>query len=362
MELTATSSALARELGLASRIISRKPAIPILSNVLVVAKGNHATMTATDYELAMRSTFEVVVAAEGSRALPAQKLHDLMRTIPEADVRLVDDGTAVSMSAVGFRAKLQTLPAEDFPKIDAPEGVGVSIPAAVLADLIPRVRFACSEDDKRYFLMGAYFEILPGIVRMVATDSHRLAIADAATTLQSGPEPTIIPKKTLDALAAVLDGAEGEVVYTASGNHLFFEVGNRTIVSRRVDGKFPEYNRVVPKTFGSRAVLATAPLVDALKRVSLVAESGVGRKVAFALTNGAVVVSAKNSEGEADERVEAEYSGPDVTFACNGGYVLDAVAAAGTATVALECTDGAKPTCWSAVGVPCRCIVMPVVL
>lgn len=363
MELTTTSGAFARELALANRVVSRKPTIPILGNVLVEAADGRVTVTATDLELAIASVFDAPVARDGRRAMPSQRLFDLLRTLPEVEVRFADDGKAVGMSAAGFRARLQTFDAVDFPVVRSDEGVAtIDVPAQTLAAMIPLVRFATTEDDKRYHLMGAQCEVRPGLVRMIATDGHRLAVAEAPLAGEPiPPEDALIPKKTLDAILAVTDGVEGPVAYGIGENHLFFRVGGRLVVSRRIDGKFPAWERVVPKSFGASVEVPRAPLVDALRRAALVTDAT--RKVAFTLGAGGVAISTRSADvGEADERVEVDYAGPEVSFAVNGGYALDYLDVVGTEKVLLSATDERSAIQLSGVGgdVASKCVIMPV--
>jgi len=366
MDLTTTSGALTRELGLANRIISRKPTIPVLANVLMQADAGLVTFTATDLELALRSTFPATVGRSGVRTVPAQKLHDLLRTLPDAEVRLVGDDKAVGLTAAGFRAKLQTLPAEDFPSVPSDAGVRMtSIPARVLQALIPRVRFAASEDDKRYFMAGAHFEIKADAVRMVATDSHRLALAEIKFDAKGALPPfTLLPKKTLDALMAVLEDVDGDVACGRSEAHLFFATGTRMVISRTIDGQFPAYERILPKDFKVAAVVPRAPLAEALRRATMVADTA-AKKTTFALATGGLTVSARSAEvGDADERVAFDYDGEEFSFSLNGGYVLDFLDAVGTDEVTLQAKGSNPAVMFSAVGgdVDYKYVVMPVIL
>lgn len=365
MDFSMRSIDLTRELALADSVISSKPTVAVLSNVLVEAADGAVTLSATDLELAVRSRCDAPVAASGTRAVPAKKLLELARTLPDADVRLASDGNSVGFTAAGFRARLQSHPTDDFPRLAKAGAASVGLPAAPLRALIERVRFACSEDDKRYFLAGALLEVHERKVRLVATDAHRLAVAEAALPVpRETLPPMILPRKTLDALHKVLDGVEGDVAFSLDEAHLFFAAGARLLISRTIDGQFPSYERILPKSFSTRVEIPRAPFAEALRRATMVADAK-SRKVTLALSaDGLTVAAASADVGDADERVALAYDGPEMTVACNVGYVADFLGAVGTERVLMQLNAPNQAIGFRAVGgdVDYDYLVMPVIL
>lgn len=326
MDITVKGADLARELANTDKVISKKVTIPVLANVLLVADESGVTMSATDLDAAMRCRLSgAAVAQRGTCTVPAQKLADIVRSLPQANVRLEVDGAVVKLTADGFKARLQTLPVADFPTLPTPpDDITARMPRAQLRDMVDRVRFCTDQDDKRFYLAGAFLEVSANAIEMAATDSHRLAVVSTPyVTGAKAAETAIVPRKALDALATVLDADVEGITYTRGENHLFFSVGTRLLVTRIVDGTFPQYKRMLPKQNAApAAAFKRQPLLAALRRAVMV--SPTDRKVLFALEKGALNIAARSAEfGDADERMEIGYDGVDKKVAFNGGYMAD---------------------------------------
>lgn len=364
MDIIVRSGDLVAALAVADRVVSRKPVKSALGGVLVRAEAD-VTFSATDLEIALRGPIEATVQRPGAAVLPVKTLYDLARTLGDAPLRVSVDEAGASVTGGGFRGKLQVHPVDDFPSIPAPDGPSVDLPRAQLRDMIARVRFAVKSDDSRYFLDGAYLELRPGSARLTATDGHRLATAEAPRQPGDGPVPVIVPRKTLDALASALDDPDHDVVtYSQSGNHLFFSVGSRLLVSRIVDGQFPSYERIIPRPTGKPATIERAALAIALKRAGMVADATT-RKVALGFGAGGISVSVASAAiGEANESVDAAYGGDDAVVGVNVDYTLDFLDAASTEQVEAEPRTSRDPIAWRAVDgdVDYRYVLMPVVL
>lgn len=364
MDITIQRDHLVKELALAASVTSKKPTIPIYGSVLLHANGDGLRLSATDTEIGVNGPCEATIAIHGAMAVPVTRLFDLVRSFPDAPVRLVADQKGVGVTSGAFKGRIQTLPADDFTALPAPVGsLQTLLPAELFRDLILRTRYAVTEDDKRYFLAGAYMEVEPGLVRLVGTDAKRLAIAEARDGRLVDPkvEPVIIPKKTLDALAQILDGTDEDVAFGRGEQHLFFKVGGHLLISRTIDGKFPVYRGIVPKSYASSIEIDRAALLTVLRRSLLMSETS-SRRVEFSLEPGALFVKSKSADvGDAEESVAVDYAGQSIGFKVNGDYVADFLEAAGTEKVAMRLNSATTAVGFEAVesDVPYRYVVMP---
>ena len=271
MELVVRKNELLRELQLFQGIVERKNTIPILANVLIEAKGDEVRMLATDLEVALRSHCKASVGKSGTLTLPAKKLYEIIKALPETDVRISEDKNGVKVAADHFDSRMQTLPREDFPSLpDAGGKTRATLPRIALKEMVAKTQFAITGEDTRYFLNGAKFVLKPDSLTLVATDGHRLALVEVkhnvGVTEESG---VILPKKTLLELGKLLMEGDGDVIFESGENHLFFDVGGRMLISRMIDGQFPAYERVIPKGNDKAIEFERDRLTNAVKRVAL---------------------------------------------------------------------------------------------
>jgi DNA polymerase-3 subunit beta len=359
MELVVRKNDLLRELQLFQGIVERKNTIPILANVLMEAKGNEVRLLATDLEVALRSQCAAAVAKSGALTLPAKKLYEIVRSLPETDVRIAEDKSGVKVAADRFDSRIQTLPREDFPAL--PEGGGVvtaSLPSAALKEMVAKTQFAITGEDTRFFLNGAQFVLRPDSMSLVATDGHRLALVTAKREKKSkearadeGENKVILPKKTLAELGRLLsESGDAEVHYERGENHLFFNVGGRMLISRMIDGQFPAYERVIPKGNDKHIEFERDRLTNAVKRVALLSNER-SRAVKFQVDKGKVDVMSSSPElGEAHETLTVDYAGTALQISFNAQYVLDFLSAVTTDVVALDLKDEVSQAVMSPVG------------
>src|SRR5262249_19943141 len=252
MELVVRKNDLLRELQLFQGIVERKNTIPILANVLMEAKGEEVRFLATDLEVGLRSRCAAAGAKGGSLTLPAKKFYEIVKALPETDIRIAEDKGGVKVAADRFDSRMQTLPREDFPTLpEASASPTATLPRGPLKEMVSKTQFAITGEDTRYFLNGALFVLRPDTMSLVATDGHRLALVTVPREGKGRKEPdeirAILPKKTLGELARLLAEGEGDIRYERGENHLFFDVGERLLISRMIDGQFPAYERVIPK-------------------------------------------------------------------------------------------------------------------
>ena len=325
MELVVRKNDLLRELQLFQGIVERKNTIPILANVLIDANGSEVKLLATDLEVALRSTCSASVAKGGSLTLPAKKLYEIIKALPETDVRIVEDKNGVKVAADRFDSRMQTLPREDFPSLPDATGNGrAALPRSALKEMVAKTQFAITGEDTRYFLNGAKFVMKPDSLTLVATDGHRLALVEVEHKLGVKEESgVILPKKTLLELGKLLLEGDGDVMFESGENHLFFEVGGRMLISRMIDGQFPAYERVIPKGNDKHVEFERERLTNAVKRVALLSNER-SRAVKLEIKKGKVDVTSSSSEfGEAREELPVDYSGAPLTISFNAQYVLD---------------------------------------
>ena len=354
MELVARKADLVRELQFFQQIVERKNTIPILANVLLEGSGNEVTLLATDLEVALRSRCEAAVNKAGSVTLPAKKLYEVVRALPEGDVNIETDkgGNSVKVSGGQFSSKMPTLPREDFPSLpEAGGGVKATIDGKSLAQMVSKTQFAITGEDTRFYLNGAQFVLRPDDMTFVATDGHRLALMNVKHNGAKGDEiKAILPRKTLAELGRLLAEGNNNVNYERGENHLFFEIGPRLLISRMIDGQFPAYERVVPKGNDKHVEFERDRLTQAVRRVSILSNER-SRAVKMMLDKGKVEVTSSSPEfGEAREPIPVDYSGPALTICFNAQYVLDFLGVVETDVVALELKDEVSQAVMKPVG------------
>ena len=311
MELVVRKTDLLRELQLFQGIVERKNTIPILANVLLEANGTEVKMLATDLEVGLRSKCPATVAKSGTLTLPAKKLYEIVKALPDTDVRIEEDKGGVKVAADRFDSRMQTLPREDFPTLpDATGAVTVQLPREALRQMISKTQFAITGEDTRYFLNGALFLLKPDSMGLVSTDGHRLAHitvgrdGEAAKGAKADGDENrvILPRKTLLELGRLLaEGGEGNIRYERGENHLFFQVGDRLLISRMIDGQFPAFERVIPKNNDKHVEFDRDRLTSAVKRVALLSNER-SRAVKVQIDKGKVEIASSSPEfGEAKE-------------------------------------------------------------
>jgi DNA polymerase-3 subunit beta len=341
MELVVPKSELLRELQLFQGIVERKNTIPILANVLIEAKGDVMQMLATDLEVALRSRCKASVNKAGSLTLPAKKLYEIVKALPETDVRIEEDKNGVKVAADRFDSRMQTLPREDFPTLpDASGRSRAALPRAALKEMVAKTQFAITGEDTRYFLNGAKFVLRPESLTLVATDGHRLALVEVAHQIGVTEEAgVILPRKTLVELGKLLLEGDGDVMFESGENHQFFEVNGRMLISRMIDGQFPAYERVIPKANDKHIEFEGERLTNAVKRVALLSNER-SKAVKFEISKGKVEVTSSSSEfGEAREELPVDYAGGALTISFNAQYVLDFLNVVETDGVQLSLKD-----------------------
>ena len=349
MELVVRKTDLLRELQLFQGIVERKNTIPILANVLIEATGDEVKLLATDLEVGLRSKCTAAVSKGGSLTLPAKKLYEIVKALPETDVRIEEDRNGVKVAADRFDSRMQTLPREDFPTLPEASGsFNANLAREVLKQMVVKTQFAITGEDTRYFLNGALFILRSDSMALVSTDGHRLALItvprDKAKSKGKGERPdeevrVILPRKTLLELGRLLAEGDGDIQYERGENHLFFDIGGRLLISRMIDGQFPAFERVIPKANDKRVEFDRDRLTSAVKRVALLSNER-SRAVKFQIDKGKVEIASSSPEfGEAKEILIVDYAAAPVTICFNAQYVLDFLGVVETDSVSLEFKD-----------------------
>ena len=343
MELVVRKNDLLRELQLFQGIVERKNTIPILANVLMEAKGDQVSFLATDLEVGLRSKCAASVAKGGALTLPAKKFYEIVKLLPETDIRIVEDKGGVKVAADRFDSRMQTLPREDFPTLPESGGApSATLPRNAIKEMVAKTQFAITGEDTRFFLNGALFVLRPESMSLVATDGHRLALVSVTRdgkAKDAEEVKAILPKKTLGELARLLQEGDEDIRYERGENHLFFEVGGRLLISRMIDGQFPAYERVIPKGNDKHIEFECDRLTNAVKRVALLSNER-SRAVKFQVDSGKVDVTSSSPDlGEAKETLPVDYDGASMQICFNAQYVLDFLAAVSTDVVSMELKD-----------------------
>src|SRR5580704_10274394 len=252
MEFSVSKSALLNELSTTQGVVERKTTIPILSNLLVEARDGHLTITATDLELSIRTSCEAKVKKDGAGTIPAKKLLELVRLLPEGEIKFkLQDNHWVHITADRKNYKLVGMSKDNFPALPSFPHALVKIPAKLLADAIAKTTFAISLEESRYTLNGALLVLKPGSLTMVATDGHRLAMVETDHKFEGFSTETrvLVPKKAMTEIQrlAAESGDDATLEFAQDESHLFFQFGGRLLTSRKLTGQFPNYEAVLPR-------------------------------------------------------------------------------------------------------------------
>ena len=348
MEITVGKFELLRELTATQGVVERKTTIPILSNYLFEAAGDKLSLTATDLDLSLRTSCNAKVKKEGACTIPARKLHDYVKLLPDADItiRLLENHW-VSIRCGRSNTKMVGMAKSNFPGLPVFPSAGViKIPAGVLRSMIAKTGFAIASEESRYTLNGALMVLKPESITMVATDGHRLAHVERAGEKfegVSGEMKTLIPKKAMDELKSLLD-SQGEnnvetIDFAKDESTLFFRVGPRLLTSRQLTGQFPNYEAVLPKDISKSIALHGEELGAAIARVAQFADER-SRAVRLRLEKGELKISASSTEtGESEDSIEVAYDGEPMAIGFNAQYLMDFIKATGSCDVKLELKD-----------------------
>ena len=325
MKFTITREKLHEGLGAVAASVPTKTTLPVLANILVEASKDGLRLSGTDLDIAVSTTIPASVDQEGATTLPARKLVEIVKELPNAAIRMTSAGEQrVTIECGKAKFKLLGLSREEFPAFPTVkfEG-GWKVAAKDLQKLIAHVAFAASTEESRPILNGVLWELRPERMRMVATNGHRLARMDVPTSGQGGGQADlIIPPKALDQIRRLFEG-EDEIEIGRSDNHLGFRSTTTQIYTRLIEGPYPNYEQVIPRENDKSLTADKSALAAALRRMSIVASDQTHR-IRMAFTNGACKLSVQTPDlGEAQEELSVAYEGDSLEIGFNAAYLLE---------------------------------------
>jgi DNA polymerase III subunit beta len=343
MEFSVSKSDLVRELGLTQGVVEKKTTIPILSNILVETDHDQVWLTATDLELGIRCACPARIKREGAGTIPARRLLDYVRLLPDADlqVKLAENQWA-SFVCGRSRTRIAGMSRESFPELPQMPEPLAEIPLGVLSQMISSTIFAISAEESRFTLNGALLILKENGLVMVATDGHRLALVEKQIELPglAGSYRALLPKKAMnEILKLASDDASKQIEFSGNENHLFFKIDKRLLLSRKLTGNFPDYERVLPKEHPHTLVIQRDELKAAIERVAQFADER-SRAIRLQILKGELKVHSSISEtGESEETIPVEHSGPEIEIGFNALYLLDFLRGLGESEVSFHFKD-----------------------
>lgn len=342
MKLVAAREALLKPLQAVMGVVERRQTMPILANVLLVAKDGDLSMTATDLEVELVANTQVEVTTAGEVTVPGRKLLDICRALPDnAEISMSVSGDKLAVRSGRSKFSLTTLPAAEFPTVDdIGAEAAIDVPQDTLSKLLDKTHFAMAQQDVRYYLNGLLIETGTNYLRAVATDGHRLALCQAAMTESKLPEQqVIVPRKGVLELQRLLTG-EGNVTVELGANHVRIQLDGNRLTSKLIDGRFPEYERVIPQDTENELRADRQALRAALQRTAILSNEKY-RGIRLIIRDNGVLLQAHNPEQEeAEEELEVVYSGENIEIGFNVNYLLDALGAIEADEVSISVVDG----------------------
>jgi DNA polymerase-3 subunit beta len=342
MKFTVNRETLLKPLQQVIGVVERRQTLPVLGNLLVVAGNDGLQITATDLEVEIQSRVTIETQEAGEITLPARKLVDICKALPEnASIQLSIKDQKAQIRSGKSRFTLTTLPAADFPLVEPLEGdCRFTLSQSRLKELIERTQFSMAQQDVRYYLNGLLLEIANTRLRAVATDGHRLALCDMPADVKvSEPRQVIVPRKGIQELMRLLESSDETVQIDVGTNHIGISNATIRFTSKLVDGRFPDYDRVVPKG-GDKLVVADRELLrQALSRTSILSNEKY-RGIRLNLEKNNIKIQAHNPEQEeADEEFEVEYEGSGLEIGFNVTYLLDVLSSIRSEKVEITLSD-----------------------
>ncbi|MDQ7988823.1 MAG: DNA polymerase III subunit beta [Candidatus Dactylopiibacterium sp.] len=339
--LTSTRDALLAPLQSVSGIVEKRHTLPILSNVLIEKKGEALTLLATDIEIQITTQQTTQAGEDVSITVGARKLQDILRALPDSEVSLMLDDKRLTLKAGKSRYNLQTLPAADYPRmqLNTGESITVRLPQKDFRRQLAQVAYAMAAQDIRYYLNGLLMQVLGTELRMVATDGHRLALSSNTLSEEFARTEVILPRKTVLELTRQLGDTEDPVEIVITGNQACFRFGPIELITKLIDGKFPDYERVIPQGNPKLVTAPRASLLSALQRAAILTNEKF-RGLRVVLESGLLRVISSNAEQEeAQEELEVAYSGDSLEVGFNVTYLLDVLNNVGSDTIEIHLNE-----------------------
>jgi DNA polymerase-3 subunit beta len=368
MKFTTTKSEILGSLQRAASVASSKGTLPILEHLLIEVQHTHGRITASDLEIQVVSLPEGIrTETEGRVCIPAKKVHDIVKLLPDGDISFTLTGEKLSIKSGKSRYSISTLPAENFPAFDRGDvGQTVVVSAETLRNAIRKTRYAMAQNDVRYYLNGMALQVENGIMRTVASDGHRLAFFESGMPdLDTQTPLVIVPPKGIDEIAklcaeALKNDAEAEITLSVGSSSISADYNGIVIASKLIEGKFPDYNRVIPKQFTTELFADAKELNAAVNRVSVVSDDKTSA-VLVEVTESAINLRASHSGSEEAEDVVASmgFDGKKASAAFTASYLSDALAAVSGTDASIKLTDTGIAVISDTTDDSWLCVVMP---
>jgi DNA polymerase-3 subunit beta len=349
-------------------VVDKKNTMPILSNMLLVADGKGIEIIATDLEIGLRGRYAADVEKPGAVTVSAKKMFEIVRELPEEDIQIrVEEGNWVKIVSGHSQFKLVGLPKEEYPSMpDVAEEGMITMDGVTLRDMIKKTLYAAGENDARYVLNGLYVHLSPakgGLnIRMVGTDGHRLSMIDRIVEAKHKEESVIVPKKAMIELRRLLeeDSSQEGFQIGFSKNHALFKRDGLVMVSKLIDGNYPNYQQVLPTQNTKKVAVSKDIFTHAVKRVSILSKEKTNA-VKLQLEKNKLLLSTNNPEvGEANEELSIDYTGESISIGFNSRYLMDVLTAMDRDTITLELNDSLSPCLVKEEGNDAyKCVVMP---
>jgi DNA polymerase-3 subunit beta len=343
MNIKINRDTLLKPLSSVSGIVERRHTLPILSNLLLEAKQDKFVLTATDLEMQISLSVATTMGAELSTTISARKLLDICRALPEgAEINMTPTDSRIQVKAGKSRFNLQTLPAADYPLMSkSTDGASavVTIAQGALKRLFKQVEFAMAQQDIRYYLNGLLFEVSANRLNVVGTDGHRLSFTSVELSQNYEKQELILPRKTVIELVKLLDDSDEEVTIEITAGQVNFSFGDIRLISKVIDGKFPDYTRVIPIGHQNSFTVDRLTILLSMQRASILSNEKY-RGIRMVLANNSLRLISTNSEQEeAEEELEIQYSGEALDIGFNVTYMIDVLNNVGSENIIFSFAD-----------------------
>ena len=342
MNIKINRETLLKPLTSVASIVEKRHTLPILSNLLIDAKKNQIHLTATDLEMQISLSVESATDADFSTTIAAKKLLDICRSLPDsAEINMATSESRITLKAGKSRFNLQTLPAADYPVMTKTQGVStlVTIDQRQLKELLKQVEFAMAQQDIRYYLNGLLFEVTGNRLNIVGTDGHRLSFTSTELKQNYEKQEIILPRKTVIELIKLLDDSEEDVQIEMSANQVNFSFANIRLISKIIDGKFPDYNRVIPVGHKNSFTTNRVGVLLAMQRASILSNEKY-RGIRMVISeNNLKLISTNSDQEEAEEELEVSYQGDALDIGFNVTYLIDVLNNANSEDITFSFSD-----------------------
>lgn len=329
----------------AGRAVSPRTSLPILGHLLITAEEDKIRIAATDLEIGMECVVEARIEEPGQMAVPARTLTEILAALPDTDVTLsVDESSTVSLTCGTSDYSILGLPAEEFPMLpEIHEEVNLTVEHDVLRDAIKRTSFAISLDESRAILTGILMQVTEDGAKLVSTDGHRLCLQECTVAESRGTVNAIIPGRAMNELTRIVPEGKGTIEVKIAASQVMFKVGETSLISRLIEGQFPNYEKVIPLEHNKKLTIPTDQFLQSVKRVEIVAREN-SHKTIIEIADGTLTVTAESGNvGRAHEEVEVIKEGDDTKMAFNARYLLDVLNVIDTEAIDVELSGESSP-------------------